>query len=82
LRPVWQSIQRDRRHVGLITLLDQDECSSRLFGGWSMAYRREQAGELIAQIDDMRSAQLGTDAGRRAALLGAMLANFRRLVWQ
>ena len=40
--PLYSAIRRDRRHLGITTLLDRS-IQERSFADWTMAYRREPA---------------------------------------
>lgn len=80
LAELWQRIQRDPRHYGLIQLRHAP-LTSRDFGQWSMGFRR------LDDADRLRHAALfplgvdGFDAGRLGAKPGAalnLLSDFAR----
>lgn len=80
IEPIWESIQRDPRHRGVM-LLFHEVVPERLFEGWSMAYTATQPCELAQLMQRVEDQQYPPAVSERARLIGTLLQNFWKLSW-
>lgn len=74
----WERIARDRRHRGIIVMLDERR-DERLFPDWSMGFRRTVAGERLPGWSDFLERR-GDASSDRGDVALSLLRSFRESI--